>query len=222
MSNIKAVIYDVDGTLINTEPLHVRAWDEALHGFNASLEDLPNLFVQTMAGKKPIIIATEMVTVLDLPVEPGELLEYKTHNYLVLIKHRLDPMPGAIESVSTFKASGYRLAVGTSLDRSMLDKILAKLGVSEMFDVVVTGDQVSKGKPDPETYLKVIEQLNLSADECLVLEDAQSGIESAKAAGAWCIAVKNVAAVLQDTSMADMTVETLLEVKPKLLTTFNR
>jgi len=117
------------------------------------------------------------------------------------------------------RAAGYHLAIGTSLDVSLLDSVLCHLNVANEFEVKITDDQISKGKPDPETYLKVIELLQLSPNECLVLEDAQSGIESAKAAGAWCIAVENINAIKQNTSSADDVVSSLLEVTPSYINT---
>jgi HAD superfamily hydrolase (TIGR01509 family) len=187
MKNIKAVIYDVDGTLVNSEPLHIAAWDSALKHYGFGLNNLSEDFVRTMAGKKPIVIAFEMVEVLGIDVTPDDLLKLKTVTYLDFAGEQLKPMSGAIESVKELKIAGYRLAIGTSLDASLLKTILHRLDVEDDFEVIVTGDQIKKGKPDPETYLKVAELLHLSPEECLVLEDAQSGIQSAKSAGAWCM-----------------------------------
>jgi len=118
-------------------------------------------------------------------------------------------MPGAINSIHRFRDAGYRLAIGTSLDASYLNIILRRFNISGLFEAIVTGDQITQGKPHPETYLLVIHKLGLQPDECVVFEDAETGILSAKAAGAWCIAVKNAAAIDQDTSAADLTVASL-------------
>jgi len=219
MSSIKAIIYDVDGTLVNSEPHHVKAWDSALKHYGSSLSSLSENFVRTMAGKKPLAIAMEMVEALNINAQPEELLKLKTSIYLELAETQLEPMRGAIQSIKDLRAAGYRLAIGTSLDASLLDSILRHLNIADEFEVIVTGDQITKGKPDPETYLKVIELLQLSPGECLVLEDAQSGIESAKAAGAWCIAIENVHAIKQNTSSADAVVSSLLEVTPSYINT---
>ncbi len=188
---IKAVIYDVDGTLVNSEPLHVAAWNKALSRYGHSLQDLSGDFVRTMAGKKPIVIAQDMVSILRAGVTPEEFLETKTQYYLDLVKTDLRPMEGAVESVKSLNRAGVRLGIGTSLDSGLLKKILRNLSIESYFEQIVTGDMISKGKPDPETYLKVMKKLDLSGDECVVIEDAQSGILSAKAADAWCIALEN-------------------------------
>jgi HAD superfamily hydrolase (TIGR01509 family) len=217
VKNIKAVIYDVDGTLVNSEPLHVAAWDSALKQYSSGLNELSKAFVRTMAGKKPVIIAAEMTGVLNIDASADDLLKLKTAIYLKLAREQLMPMSGAIESVKALMAAGYRLAIGTSLDASLLDAILRHLNILDDFEVKVTGDQINKGKPDPETYLKVIELLQLLPEECIVLEDAQTGIRSAKAADAWCIAVENEVAIKQDISEADAVVTSLLEVTPDFI-----
>lgn len=217
MKIIEAIIYDVDGTLVNSEPLHVSAWDSALHQYGSALGNLSSEFVQKMAGKKPIVIATEMVEVLGLPIKPDVLLQRKTADYLDLASSELKPMDGAIESIKLLGGAGYRLAIGTSLDRLLLGKILSHLGVENDFEVKVTGDQIKQGKPNPETYNKVAELLGVPPEACLVFEDAQSGIQSAKAAGMWCIAVENPDAIKQDTSDADRTLNSFAEVTPEFV-----
>lgn len=212
MSVIEAIVYDVDGTLVNSEPLHVSAWDKALKASGYELSNLSVSFRQTMAGKKPIVVAAGMVEELHLTISAEELLELKSSLFLEKAKTSLEGMPGAVESVRRFKEAGYKLAIGTSLDREFLNIILKSLNVSDLFNVIVTGDQIKNGKPDPETYLAVSKQLGTAPDRCVVFEDAQSGIQSAKAAGAWCVAVKNEEAISQDTHEADITVSALNDV----------
>lgn len=214
---IKAVIYDVDGTLVDSEPLHVMAWGEALKRYGHNLRDLSQEFIRTMAGKKPAVIAGEMVASLNMKVEPNVFLETKTKLYLALARSSLKEMKGATKSVKRLKEAGYRLAIGTSLDRELVVSILLRLHIQDDFEVIITGDQIKKGKPDPETYATVMELLKLSPQECIVIEDTQTGVQSAKAAGAWCIAVENVDAVKQDTSRADVVVSSLDMVTQDLI-----
>ncbi len=216
-SGIRAVIYDVDGTMVNSEPLHVAAWDSALQLSGRNLTDLSESFRATMAGRKPIAIAEGMVSELKLAVAPKVFLDAKSAIFLEKAKTNLEGMPGVVESVHRLQKDGYDLAIGTSLDRDYVNLILSKLGIVGSFKVIVTGDQIKNGKPHPETYLKVAERLSRLPEECIVLEDAASGIESAKAAGGWCIAVENQNAVLQDTSKADIVVDSLDKVTNNLI-----
>lgn len=209
MSGIKAVIYDVDGTMVNSEPLHLAAWDEALHRFAHKLTDLSQEFQATMTGKKPIAIAEGMVDELHIAAGAHELLEVKTKLFLQAAQTRLEGMPGVVESTRRLADEGYELAIGTSLDRDYVNLVLDRLGIPDAFKVIVTSDEIKNGKPHPETYLTVIQRLGMQPDECVVLEDAKSGIQSARAAGAYCIAIENPDAVAQDTSQANITVSSL-------------
>lgn len=208
----EAVIYDVDGTLINSEPLHVEAWKRTLAKHGRVISELPDEFQQTMAGKKPIVIATGMVNELGINVAPEFFLKSKTEIFLSLSSAQLEAMPGSVESVIRLHEAGYRLAIGTSLDRVYLESVLLKLAITEIFEVVVTGDEILKGKPDPETYLVVTEKLNLSPSQCVVLEDARTGVEAAKSSGAFCIAIENKNAEPQDLSAADLVMNSLDEL----------
>lgn len=212
MAKITTVIYDVDGTLINSEPLHVEAWRRALLAEGRSMDSLSSEFLQTMAGKKPSVIAKGMVNELGIRASVEQFLQAKTDIFLSLVQTSLEAMPGAVGSVKRFNAAGYKLAIGTSLDRAFVHSVLFKFGISNVFDVVVTGDEITKGKPDPETYLVVADKLGVAPAECLVLEDAQTGVVAAKASGAFCIAIENVNAAPQDLSEADMIVRSLGEV----------
>jgi beta-phosphoglucomutase len=209
---IKAVIYDVDGTLINSEPLHVSAWDRSLQAYDKRLSDLPNSFLISMAGRKPIDIATDMVNLLSLQVAPDELLKLKADMLLELVKFNLKEMPGAAGSIKRFSNQGLKLGIGAALDRKYVDLVLSGLGVSQYFDAIVTGDEISQGKPHPQTYQLAAKRLGLDPRECVVFEDAKSGIASAKAAGCFCIAIKAKGAATQDNSEADKVVESWDEV----------
>lgn len=222
MPTIKAVIYDVDGTMVDSEPLHVTAWDAALRTSGYNLMDLPPDFRATMAGRKPIAIAEGMVRELDLPVNAERLLEAKSSFFLQKAKTELKGMLGVVESAARLKDDGYELAIGTSLDRDYINLVLTRLGLADAFKVIVTGDQIKHGKPHPETYLTVAKRLGRRPAECVVLEDAKSGIQSAKAAGAWCIAVENRNAVLQDTGEADTVVHSLHAVTRELIESLPR
>lgn len=216
MNNIKSIIYDVDGTLINSEPTHVAAWDLALRESGPKMDDLSIQLKSTMAGKKPIVIAQMMVAELNLSISPTTLLEQKS-SIFVSLSRQIKLMPGAIDSLKRFKSEGYKLGIGTSLDSKYLNHLLDRFLISELFDPIITGDTIKNGKPDPETYLTVAKELQLNPSECLVLEDATSGVKSAKLAGAWCIAVENRNAARQDLSMADRIVDSLDDVSLELV-----
>lgn len=222
MVKINAIVYDVDGTLINSEPLHIEAWKQVLIKHGHTISQLSAEFLSTMAGKKPIVIAQGMVTELSINTSAEQLLKEKTALFFSMAQKSLEAMPGAIESVDRLSEAGFRLAIGTSLDREFLDIVLRKFNIANKFEVIVTGNEIIKGKPDPETYFKVFEKLNLDPFSCVVLEDARSGVEAAKASGAFCIGIKNVNAEPQNLNSADLVVNSLGEVDEKVISSFQK
>jgi beta-phosphoglucomutase-like phosphatase (HAD superfamily) len=213
---IKAIGYDVDGTMVDSEPLHVASWHETLKLNGRKFEDLPADFQATMAGRKPLAIAAFMVESLKIPVTPEAFLTQKHATFMEKVRTDLRPMPGVVDSIKRF-AGKYMLGIGTSLDRAYIDIVLDGLGVAEEFSVIVTGDEIKHGKPDPETYQMLATRMGIQPQEMIVLEDATSGIASAKAAGCWCIAIENLNAVQQDTSQADIVVHSLNEITENLI-----
>lgn len=217
MVKINAVVYDVDGTLINSEPLHVEAWKQALIKHGHTISQLSAEFLSTMAGKKPIVIAEGMVVELRIDTSAEQFLKEKTALFFSMAQKSLEAMPGAIESVDRLSEAGFRLAIGTSLDREFLDIVLGRFNIADKFEVIITGNEITKGKSDPETYFKVFEKLNLEPTNCVVLEDARTGVEAAKASGAFCIGVENVNAEPQDLSAADLVVQSLNEINKEII-----
>ena len=156
---MKAVIYDVDGTMVDSEPAHVASWDTVLQLYNYSLKDLSVEFRSTMAGKKPIAIAQGMVEELHLSITPEAMLKNKTDIFMNAIKTALKEMPGVIDSVKRLHSDCYKLGIGTSLTKDYIASILDALNLKNYFDVIVTGDEIKNGKPHPDTYLIVAEKL---------------------------------------------------------------
>jgi HAD superfamily hydrolase (TIGR01509 family) len=177
-----AVIFDMDGVLCDSEPFIAAAAGEMLrrrYGIAATLEDfLP--FVG--AGEDRFIsgAAQRHGVTVDLAIDKP--LTYEI--YLELIPGALRPITGAREFLAVARATGLRLALATSSDRPKMIGNLAAIGILEStFDVVVSAEQVTHKKPDPETFLHAVELLGLPASRCLVVEDAQNGVRAARAAG---------------------------------------
>jgi cytidine deaminase len=182
MRTFDAVIFDMDGVLCDSEPFIAAAAAEALrrrYGIAVSPEDfLP--FVG--AGDDRFIsgAAERHGVVVDLAIDKP--LTYEI--YLELIRVSLKPVGGVHGFLAEARAAGLRLAVATGSDRPKLNGNLAAIGIPESaFDVVVSAEQVTRKKPDPETFLRAVERLGLPASRCLVVEDARNGVKAGRAAG---------------------------------------
>ena len=209
---LKAIIYDFDGTIANTEIIHFNAWQNTLIDFGYKLTDLPPTIRLNMMGKKPLTIAVEIVDFLKLKVSPNDLLNKKTEYFLgsVFVTVKLN---AGIEDVLKYQRDkGYKIAIGSSGERDYINKILNKFNLSNYFDTIVSGEKIKKGKPDPETYITVLKKLHLSPSECIIIEDAKNGIEAGKKAGCFCIALLTPNTDMNDLKDADAIISSLNEI----------
>jgi HAD superfamily hydrolase (TIGR01509 family) len=180
------VIFDMDGVLCDSEPFIREAACEMFarrHHTRARPEDfLP--FVGTGEDRFLGGVAEKYGVSLQMPQD--KLLTYEI--YLELIRGRLTPLAGAVEFVAKCRRMGLKLAVATSADRLKLEGNLRQIGIpAASFDAIVTGSDIKRKKPFPDIFDLAAARLNLPCDRCLVVEDAPSGIEAGKAAGAMCL-----------------------------------
>jgi HAD superfamily hydrolase (TIGR01509 family) len=181
----KGIIFDSDGVLVNSMPFHAKAWAEVLaeYGIEVTEEDIYeiegsnhvgviNIFFGR-AGRKPE------------PEIYDEILEKKRAHFLE--NNRAEVFEGMYECLSSLKDK-FKLAVASGADRTIVTSLMDKF-YPGIFDSIISGEDVENGKPDPEPYEKAIAKLGLSKDECLVVENAPLGVESAKNAGVFCVGV---------------------------------
>ena len=121
-------------------------------------------------------------------------------------------MPDLLQSLKLFKKNKFKIALASSGTKKYINVVLAKFKIADYFDVIVSGDDIKRGKPDPEIFSVAVKKLGLKPEETLVLEDATNGIEAAKSAGCKCIAVINKMTPPQNYSKADLVINSLEEI----------
>jgi HAD superfamily hydrolase (TIGR01509 family) len=186
---IRGLIFDMDGLLVDSEPLAERAMADFLRRHGHELR--PDVIGQLLGRR-----ATEGVAlVAEIYGLPGDLDEYVRlfdELRLAALYGNLRPMPGAAELIAFARESGLRIALATSNLRPHTDVTLAEAALAGLFDAEVTGDEVARGKPAPDIFLLAAERLGIEPAECLVLEDAPAGVQAAAAAGMRAICVPHV------------------------------
>ena len=189
---IKAVLFDMDGVLIDAKEWHYEALNRALELFGMPISRFDHL---TAFDGLPTRKKLEMLS-LDrgLPNQLHEFLNEMKQRYTMEIVHtQCKPRFVHEYALSSLKSKGYKLAVCSNSVRVTVETMMQKAGLEKYLDLMVSNEDVSKAKPDPEMYSKAMTYFQFQPDECLIVEDNENGIRAAKASGGHLLVVRDVA-----------------------------
>ena len=187
---IKAVIFDMDGLMIDSERVTFECYQEILKGMNLTMDEE---FYKTLLGKPLKGIYQRFYDVYgnDFPIEDV----IKDVHALMAQRFETEGVPvktGLKALLEYLKANNYKTIVATSSNRDRVDTILAQAQITDYFDDSICGDEVTKGKPNPEVFLKSCQKLGVSVDEAIVLEDSEAGIQASYDAGIKVICIPDM------------------------------
>ena len=173
---IKAIIFDMDGLMIDSERVTFECYQERLKDMNLTMDEE---FYKTLLGKPIKGIYQRFYDVYgnDFPIENV----IQDVHQLMAERFETEGVPvkkGLVELLHYLKDNNYKTIVATSSNRDRVDKILAQAKITEFFDDSICGDEVTKGKPNPEVFLKSCQKLGVNVDEAIVLEDSEAGIQA--------------------------------------------
>ncbi len=219
MTAIQHIIFDLDGLIVDTEPLHQRAINTLLQLVGADYQFSLQEYGQVLTGRAVFENAEYLRERFALPQTAAQLTEAHRALFTVLIADasNLEPMPGLAPLLDALAASGLRLAIASSTRPEQVQLILRGLNLHEHFDAVVGNDGSLKPKPAPDVYLLALQQLGAKAETTLALEDSGSGVRAAQTAGLFVIAVPNAFTRNQDLSAANLIMENLDQVREFLI-----
>lgn len=202
-------IFDMDGVLINSEPLHARSRLAVLESLGVSTD----MDMSTVIGSSTLAFWENMVRKYHLD-ETAANLERTQMTLLIdmMKKEKCPPPPGLFELLDALEGMGIGMAVGSSSRRMLVEAVLDYLGITSRFKAVITGDDVENLKPAPDIYLLAMERIGADMSQAVAIEDSRLGIQAALAAGIPCIAYKNPTSPNQDLSAATYRVDALLQV----------
>ncbi|WP_299029434.1 HAD family phosphatase [uncultured Thermanaerothrix sp.] len=212
---VKALLFDLDGLLVDSEPLSRRSWSEVIAQLGYTLSE--DVFLQ-MIGRSESEVRTlfERVFGPDFPFEQATRLR-QVHFMEALRREGVPPKPGARDLLAEVTRRGLAKAVASSTSRAMAEAKLRSAGLHEFFEVVVTGEDVPRAKPAPDLFLEASRRLSLPPAACVVLEDSSVGVQAAHAAGMRCILIPDVQPVPAEIArLATWQLHSLAEV-PALL-----
>ncbi|MFT7035335.1 MAG: HAD superfamily hydrolase (TIGR01509 family) [Cyclobacteriaceae bacterium] len=209
---IKAVIFDMDGVIMDSESIHYKIEKAILkNNFNEPFEfedharfvgqTTQNLW-RTICKERNLSQGFEILSLLD---NADYMQELKSGD--------IQPVPGVIELIKRLHEIEIPMIVASSAIRENIEVVTDSFGITKYFQGYVSGQDVERTKPNPDIFLKAAEKLNIEPENCLVIEDAKHGVEAAKAANMFCIGYRNLNSGDQDLSKADMIVDKIDEIK---------
>ena len=183
----KAALFDMDGTLVDNTPAHIRAFSIFCdrYGVTDWAEKLSGVYGMGNDDIMGRILPEEVIREKGLAALAAE----KEAIYREIYAPEIRPVEGLRELLGRLRTAGVRCAVGSSGCRANVDFVLERCGIGDFFDARISGDTVTRCKPDPEIYLKAAEALRLRPEECVVFEDARAGIEAGDRAGMKVVAL---------------------------------
>ena len=213
MTRVKAVIFDMDGLMVDTEPLSRQAWNSVLAEYGVTLDDA---LYHRMIGRRADESTRMVLNRYAVPLTAAELQTRKRAAYAILRDQGVPVMPGLRELHREISRRGLPWAVATSSPREHAQVILRQLGWAEDCQAIAAGDEVAHGKPAPDIYLLAAERLGVAPEHCLALEDSVPGCQAAMNAGMVSIAVPGPHAQTADFPFAHHVFSSLHEVTDNL------
>lgn len=217
---VKTVIFDMDGVLVDTEPVH---YDVSLVQFKDLAIEIPDEMYHTFTGNSNKMIYQKIKDKFQLVHEVDDLIEAKNKLFLDAFdkKEDLSLMPGVKELIIDLYENGIQLIVASSSEMAIINKVFERFGLNPYFTHKVSGEDFPESKPNPAIFLKAASYSKAPIDECIVIEDSTNGITAAKAAGIFCIAYKGKTGVGQDQTKADMIITDFKELSFERIRTIN-
>ena len=202
---MKAVIFDMDGVLVDSEPLHQES-DLALLkrlGINA-----PEGYLDRFVGMTNPVIWTEIAREFDVEKDVEEILNAQLSLKLKLLKKAdLRPIDGIPELLAAIRKAKLPIAVASSSSAIFIKEVLSRIGVTRFIDAYVSGESVKRSKPEPDVFLKAAEIIGIEPAFCVAIEDSGNGAIAAKRAGMKCVGYRNPHPGNQDLSVCDFVVD---------------
>jgi beta-phosphoglucomutase len=209
--SIKAVIFDLDGVIVSTDSYHFRAWEKLADEENIFFDEVINRQLRGVSRMESLEIVLERSKTVYSREKKQLLAERKNRYYKEMIQELTpdDILDGVSEFLAELKKENIKIAIGSSSKNSPL--ILSKIGLDRYFDATVDGNDIKNSKPDPEVFITAAKRLKIEPEYCVVIEDAEAGIEAAIAAGMKVIGVGSAS----DSTKATLTAENFSKLSIK-------
>ncbi len=209
LKKAKAIIFDMDGVILNSEPVHEEARQQMFQEMNIVLDaDFPD----------PVGKATDEFweLILNKLGLPGSSQQKSVEHYRrvaeLVEQKQLGPSEGLLDVLEWAKKNQMKIGIASSSLRYLVDAVLRILNIGQYFDCTVAGDEVEHKKPAPDIYQKVLSEMGISPEDAIAVEDSKAGVKAAKTAGIFCFGYQNPTSGSQDLQQADCQIRHLREI----------
>lgn len=200
---MKAIIFDMDGVIVDSEPLHFKLEKDILKELGVNVDRKKH---ESFVGVTDYNMWTSFKKMFSIELSVDEIIEIKRNRFIENV-HKLELIPTFMDFMDSVYGKGYKIALASSNNKKAVEEIVKTFDLERYFDFIINGEEVEKGKPDPEIFLTVANRLNLLPEECLVIEDSRNGVIAAKSANMKCIGLKSGGSGDQDLSQGDLVIQ---------------
>jgi len=212
----QAVIFDMDGVLVDSEPYHVQNEKLMFHKLGVDISDSEHA---RYMGTATDVMWEQIIRDRNLKLDVAEITNQTIQQEIPYFQSldKMDPMPGLVNLLENLQEYGIPMAVASSSDKAIINIILDKSRLRKYFKHTVSSGEIGKSKPEPDVFLHAAKLLGVAPENCLVFEDSKNGIKAAKAAGMYCIAYSGGDSGNQDQTQADHRIADFNEIDVEML-----
>ena len=209
---LKAIIFDMDGVIVNSEPLHRKAYFDMFEEFNLSVS---NKLYESFTGKSTSAICKELCEIFDLSISHEKLMFSKRKHFKTIFDN--DPefqmIDGALSLIKNYFYNNLTLILASSASMTNINRIFKKFDLDKFFKAKISGADLKESKPSPEIFIRAAKLSGFNKSECIVIEDSTNGIIASKSAGIYCIGYNSPNSKNQNYDKADLVVSNFNEIR---------
>ena len=208
---IKAVIFDMDGVIVNSEPLHKKAYYNMFKDFKLNVSE--SLY-ESFTGKSTYSICEQLCLKFNLSITPFELVNSKRKHFKYIFENdkSFKMIDGAFELIKDYYKNNLKLVLASSASMLTINKVFEKFDLDKFFVAKISGADLKQSKPNPEIFLKAAKISGHNKKDCIVIEDSTNGIIAANSAGIFCIGYKSKNSINQNYSLADLVISNFNQI----------
>jgi HAD superfamily hydrolase (TIGR01509 family) len=209
---LKAVIFDMDGVIVNSEPLHRKAYYGMFEEFHINVS---NRLYESFTGKSTSAICKELCKIFDLSISHEKLMLSKRKHFKTIFDN--DPefqmIDGALSLIKNYFYNNLTLILASSASMTNINRIFKKFDLDKFFKAKISGADLKESKPNPEIFIKAAKLSGFNKSECIVIEDSTNGVIASKSAGIYCIGFNSTNSKNQNYDKADLVVSNFNEIR---------